>query len=210
MIPILIVPVGIVSDVVEEGLATGIFLAKKKKKDVGLWGITLAMEYVNNSFKSFINMKKFIYLVVFTVSFAVLFGCSFGNGEKNDEKAFREDLLSKTIPEQVMMLHSLTPEDQYQYWIKKMDNTLASKNLSKEEKNVIRPVRERMTIDLYRYSGTEECDSFNELVEQTVATLKDEFDWDDYKLFKYFETILTEEEYNEYLKRNSREDLLEK
>ncbi len=154
------------------------------------------------------DMKRLVYSAFLVLIIAVA-GCVNQNGNKEDENAFREDLLSKTIPEQVMMLQSLTPEDQYQYWIKKMDNTLASKNLSKEEKKVIRPVRERMTVDLYRYSGTEENNSFEELAEQTVATLKNEFGWDDYKVFKYFETILTEEEYNEYLKRISREDLLE-
>ena len=112
----------------------------------------------------------------------------------------------------IMLAGTLMSNLLISYFASKRFPFLKEKNivpLEKEEKKVIRPVRERMTVDLYRYSGTEENNSFEELAEQTVATLKNEFGWDDYKVFKYFETILTEEEYNEYLKRISREDLLE-
>lgn len=154
-------------------------------------------------------MKRIAFFAILTIV-AVVSSCSNVNGNRKgaDEKALREDLLSKTLVEHVTMLQSLTPEDQYKYWLKKMDNTLSSKNLTKEEKKIIQPLMDKMSPIIYRYKDSEESRKYRDLTEQVANTLKSEFGWDDYKLFKYFETILTEEEYDEYMKRNNRENLL--
>lgn len=118
----------------------------------------------------------------------------------------REELLSKTLPEQVEMLQSLAPEEQFDFWKIKLNNTLASKSLSDEEKDLIRPLADALTPKAYQEEETPEGKALKQLSEEISARLKNEYNWSDLKVFKYFETIMTEQEYDEYLKRINRED----
>lgn len=145
-------------------------------------------------------------VALIALSCIVLFATNCNSSSKDTE--YREDLLSKSLPEQVLMLQQIKPEEAYQYWRIKLEDTINSQKLSDSEKAVIKPVLDYLTPELYEENCSEEISSrFNEITSSLQNTLKNEFGWSDAKIFKYFETIMTEAEYEEYLKRNDAEYL---
>ena len=87
-----------------------------------------------------------------------------------------------------------------------MANTLASKNLTKEEKAVIKPLAALLTPKAYFDEDTSEGLALRDAAEEAAGRLTKEYAWDELKLFKYLETFMTEQEYDEYLRRINRED----
>lgn len=119
----------------------------------------------------------------------------------NVDVAIREDLVSLSLPEQVHMIQALTPEKQCEYWKYKIENTLSSKNLSKSEKELIRPLLDYITPEAYAENDTSAA--IQEFTDDLTATLIKEYKWDNQKLLKYLGTIMTEAEFTEYCKRNN-------
>lgn len=78
-----------------------------------------------------------------------------------------------------------------------MDNTLKSKNLSDEEKEIIRPLETLLTKENYEDNNDDDIEFINQVTEE----LKEKFGWNDEKLYKYLGTVLTEEEVEENIRR---------
>ena len=149
------------------------------------------------------NYRLFIHIV--TVAVICVSACA-ESTEKKDSSPIREELLAKTIPEQVEMFQALPPELQCDFWRLKIANTLTSKNLTKEEKAVIKPLAALLTPKADLEEETPEGAALKGATEEAAGLLVKEFGWDELKLFKYFETFMTEQEYDEYLRRIGRED----
>lgn len=149
------------------------------------------------------NYKSFIHILTVAV---ICVGSCAESSEKNGIVPIREEILTKTIPEQVEMFQALTPELRCDLWRVKMANTLASKNLTKEEKAVIKPLAALLTPKAYFDEDTSEGLALRKAAEEAAGRLTKEYAWDELKLFKYLETFMTEQEYDEYLRRINRED----
>ena len=117
----------------------------------------------------------------------------------SDDVAIREDIMFLSIPEQVHMIQTSTPEKQCEYWRYKIEDTLNSKYLSKTEKELIKPLLNYIIPEAYTENDTPTI--IQEFTDDLIITLVNKYKWDDQKLFKYLGTIMTEAEYTEYCKR---------
>lgn len=138
-------------------------------------------------------MKSFLLLIC---SFVLFIGC--GQSSQKKGNPIREELVSLTPCELQDKLNMLPAEDLCEYWRYKMDNTLNSKNLTKEEKDVIRPLASLLTKEHYEDDAPANDTS---LIDQITIELKEKFGWNDEKLYKYLGTVLTEEELEENIRR---------
>lgn len=144
-------------------------------------------------------MKSHLTLIL--LFFAV--SCNLFNVSNSSNQAFREEILSKSIPEQTLYFQSLSPTEQCALMSTKINNTLSSTNITEEEKMILRPLAGLLKPELYQLTDSPLNNSFDSMVQQITSTLKNKYGWSDVKLFKYFETIMTEEEYDEYVLRKN-------
>lgn len=144
-------------------------------------------------------MKKSITLLLFLSILVFFSSCE----NKNKGIPVREELLSMSLEEQVNMLQSSSPDVVYQYYKLKLDNTLKSKNLTDKEKAVIRPLKDMLSVECFSDPESEEDRELILMIESIEKTLVEDFGWDEKKLYKYFETIMTEEEFDLYVKRQN-------
>lgn len=128
--------------------------------------------------------------------------CNLFNGSKGNNNPFREEIISKSLPEQTLYFQSLSPTEQCALMRNKLNDTLNSTNLTDEEKEIIRPLTDIITPELYQSNDGSLNKAFEMMTESISSTLKDKYGWSDMKLFKYFETIMTEREFEEHVRRN--------
>lgn len=142
------------------------------------------------------DMKSILRFSLLICSFVLITGCCQGTRKKGN--SIREELVSMTPCELSTFQSSLSPEEKSQYWQYKLENTLQSKNLTDDEKEVIRPLMELSDKDHYEedYQGDDSL-----IIDQITEELKEKFGWDQAKLVKYLGTILTEEEIEENIRR---------
>ena len=135
-------------------------------------------------------MKSFLQLSLLACFFVLVASC----GQNRTD--IREELVSLTPCELQKKLSTLSAWELSELWRHKMDNTLKSKNLSDEEKEIIRPLETLLTKENY-----EDNDDDTEFINQVTEELKEKFGWNDEKLYKYLGTVLTEEEVEENIRR---------
>lgn len=135
-------------------------------------------------------MKSFLQLSLLACFFVLVASC----GQNRTD--IREELVSLTPCELQKKLSTLSAGELSELWRHKMDNTLKSKNLSDEEKEIIRPLETLLTKENY-----EDNDDDTEFINQVTEELKEKFGWNDEKLYKYLGTVLTEEEVEENIRR---------
>ena len=114
------------------------------------------------------NYTSFIHILTLAV---ICVGSCTESSEKNGIVPIREEILAKTIPEQVEMFQALTPELRCDLWRVKMANTLASKNLTKEEKAVIKPLAALLTPKAYFDEDTSDGLALREAAEEAAGRL---------------------------------------
>lgn len=136
-------------------------------------------------------MKSLLQLSFLACFFLLITSC----GQNRTD--IREDLVSLTPCELQKKTSTLSAGELCELWRYKMDNTLKSKNLSDEEKEIIRPLESLMIKENFE----DNSDDYTEIMDQITGALKEKFGWDDAKLLKYLGTILTEEEFEENIKR---------
>lgn len=145
-------------------------------------------------------------IIVIITAIVFFIGCNQNTGNKR-EWEIREDIVSLSLPQQVRMLQEIEPEEVFKYWRYKLENTMDSEILTPEEKKVIAPLLDEMTLAAYQDFKTLEYNAEEEALlahsEEIVETLMSEYGWDEEKVFKYFGTIKTEQEYEESLKRGN-------
>lgn len=149
-------------------------------------------------------MKK-IFLLLVLMTQVLLVGCV-NNMTSSGDKPIREDIVSMSLPNQRAYVVSLTPEQRYELWKYKLEDTLTSMSLTKEEKAVISPLYKSLCVDSFT-SGTEQYDLFAIMCTDVNKSLRDQFGWDDLKMFRFLETVMTEKEitvFNERLPEGSR------
>ena len=136
-------------------------------------------------------MKSFLQLSLLACFFVLVASC----GQNRTD--IREELVSLTPCELQKKLSTLSAGELCELWRYKMDNTLKSKNLSDEEKEIIRHLESLLTKENYEDNNDDDPEFINQLTEE----LKEKFGWNDEKLYKYLGTVLTEEEVEENIRR---------
>lgn len=136
-------------------------------------------------------MKTFLQLSLLACFFVLVASC----GQNRTD--IREELVSLTPCELQKKLSTLSAGELCELWRHKIDNTLKSKNLSDEEKEIIRPLETLLTKEKYEDNNDDDTEFINQLTEE----LKEKFGWNDEKLYKYLGTVLTEEEVEENIRR---------
>lgn len=136
-------------------------------------------------------MKSFLQLSLLACFFVLVASC----GQNRTD--IREELVSLTPCELQKKLSTLSAGELSELWRHKMDNTLKSKNLSDEEKEIIRPLETLLTKENYEDNNDDDTEFINQVTEE----LKEKFGWNDEKLYKYLGTVLTEEEVEENIRR---------
>ena len=136
-------------------------------------------------------MKSFLQLSLLACFFVLVASC----GQNRTD--IREELVSLTPCELQEKLSTLSAGELCELWRHKMHKTLKSKNLSDEEKEIIRPLETLLTKENYEDNNDDDTEFINQLTEE----LKEKFGWNDEKLYKYLGTVLTEEEVEENIRR---------
>lgn len=138
-----------------------------------------------------VYMKSLLQLSFLACFFVLITSCG------QNRTGIREEMVSLTSCELQEKLNSLSAGELCELWRYKMDNTLKSKNLSDEEKEIIRPLNNLLTKENYE----DHNDDNEEIIDQVTQDLKEKFGWNDEKLYKYLGTVLTEEEVEENIRR---------
>ena len=144
-------------------------------------------------------MKKIVCPTLLVLVLGLFFSCN----NESSGTPIRDELLSLSHQEQVSMLQSSPSDVVCKYYQLKLDNTLKSKSLTDKEKAVIRPLKDKLKVECYADSESQAGLELRVMIESIEKSLVEDFGWDEKKLFKYFETIMTEEEFDLYLKRNN-------
>lgn len=138
-----------------------------------------------------LDMKSLLQLSFFSLFFFLITSCGQNRAD------IREELVSLTPCELQEKLNLLSARELCELWRYKMDNTLKSKNLSDEEKEIIRHLESLLTKENYE----DHNDDATAIIDQVTEVLKEKFGWNEEKLYKYLGTVLTEEEVEENIRR---------
>ena len=128
----------------------------------------------------------------------------------SEKGATRKDYVEGGFAYAKEVLHNSSPEEQYNLWLIKLDDTLASSNLTDDEKSVIKTLKDKLTPDMYRDDLSEDEQKQIEQANDSIeVVLINNYNWNEAKLFKYLGTILTEEEYNQCVKLHGVDSILQ-
>ena len=128
------------------------------------------------------------------IGIIVCLSCNNPNsGLPSDPDLNYQELITKTPAQQGSIIAKLNPKTRVALWIRKIDDTLASEQLNDREKNLIRPLRSMISQEVF-IEGSPENELFNAFCPILEDLLIKEMGWDEKKLFKYLETVMTEEE----------------
>lgn len=140
-------------------------------------------------------MKNFILLLscLFVIS-----GCvSKPNGDYEViDGVMRSELVQLSLFEQQKTLADVTPEIKTRLWIEKYTDTMLSNKLTEEEKDIIRPWKDYITIECFQKATAGLDDEEYELFKANLeAELMGRLGWDESKFYEYLCTVMTEREW---------------
>lgn len=90
------------------------------------------------------------------------------------------------------IVSDLTPEKKLELYDYKLQKDLASGTLNDEEAALMKDLRAHMNVRIYADKAAK--DEFNAYAKTIEEKLRNDCGWDDRKMFKYTETIMTAEE----------------
>ncbi|MBO7070837.1 MAG: bacteriocin fulvocin C-related protein [Bacteroidales bacterium] len=136
-------------------------------------------------------IKTRLFVILFCiVCFA---SCSANGDNKINDEMKRSELVKLSFVEQQAILSNLKPEIRERLWKDKLSDTMASNNLTQDEKSLIKTLYDNMEADMY-IEGTESHSIIIAECEKLTEVLTNDYGWTEEKLFLYLMTIMTEKE----------------
>lgn len=121
--------------------------------------------------------------------------CTRSIGELKDiqinENLSRTELVKLPLSEQRRIISELSPNKKYELWRVKMEYLIKNSELDKAETNLLLNLKQQMSIEYF--SG--EDPTCQNALDATINELKNTHAWSEEKIFIYFMTIMTEEEF---------------
>lgn len=126
----------------------------------------------------------------------MVMSCTQSIGELKDiqinENLSRAELVKLPLSEQQRIISELCPNKKYELWRAKMDYLIRHSELDKTEMNLLLNLKQQMSIKYF--SGEDQ--TCKKTLDETINELKVKHAWPEEKIFIYFMTIMTEEEFN--------------
>ncbi len=113
------------------------------------------------------------------------------------ETASRDELLLLTIPEQRAIIVGLSGEKRMELWRNKLEIIKSKQLLKPEELAIYSDII--YFIKPEHFNNPDKSLELTEYAENRIHILQEEYNWEDRKVFFYFYTWLTEDEYNDAL-----------
>lgn len=104
----------------------------------------------------------------------------------------RAELVTMDVLTQHNIVSDLTPEKKLELYDYKLQKDLASGTLNDEEAALMKDLRAHMNVHIYADKAAK--DEFNAYAKTIEEKLRNDYGWDDRKMFQYTETIMTAEE----------------
>ncbi len=109
----------------------------------------------------------------------------------------RSEFVKLPIPEQQDIFIEMSAAQKVALWKYKLEISLKEDDLSKAEKQQLEKVYSMMTPEFY----TDTTDTYNKKLIAWREAMKEEYGWDDYKIWFYMESWMTQDELDAYKKQ---------
>ena len=118
----------------------------------------------------------------------------------------RDELAMIPLRKQVPLFRSFKPEKKVQLWNEKLSLLIASSNLTEKEKTHISKLKDYLKP--HHYGNKEKRKEFQDFAYEWEAYAREYLFWDDYELYIYVHTLLSEEEILKQISNRGVDDLI--
>ena len=139
------------------------------------------------------------FLIAAVLAAVVSVGCA-NNGKVSsadrdivlNDTLMRSELIKMDVLTQHNVVAGLSPEKKVELYDYKLQKDLESGKLSDAEAALLKDLRSHLSVKIY--SDKQAGDEFRAYSKKIEDKLRNDYGWDDEKMFKYTETVMTAEE----------------